>query len=67
MCKYIIKEKKISKYIINDAENSDEEDSDEKDSDEQDSDEEDSSNKNKHYLTHKKQLLDFLKDPRVVS
>ena len=49
MCKYIIKEKKISKYIINDAENSDEEDSDE-----QDSDEEDSSNKNKHYLTHKK-------------
>ena len=54
MCKYIIKEKKISKYIINDAENSDKEDSDEKDSDEQDSDEEDSSNKNKHYLTHKK-------------
>ena len=41
-CKYIIKEKKISNYTIDDVENSDEEDSSEENSDKKDSDKEDS-------------------------
>ena len=41
-CKYIIKEKKISNYTIDDVEKSDEEDSSEENSDKKDSDKEDS-------------------------
>ena len=53
-CKYVIKEKKVPKYFIDDIEissdydreNSDEENSDEENSDEQNSDEESSDEKN---------------------